>query len=200
MSAADLDSLGTRVEVKQEMGKDIYDYFHLNTISLVPVTPLAGQDQLFSPGNLLICFRNVNQIAILDGKTMVILWVWGQGELQWPHHPTMLDNGNILVYDNGVDRDYSRILEVDPRAESIVWEYVADPPAGFYSRFKGSCQRLPNGNTLICESERGRCFEVTPDGDIVWEWINPAVKNGQRVQVYRMMRYPPEYIEPLLDG
>jgi hypothetical protein len=200
MSAAQLDSFEMRVEVKQEMGKDIYDYFHLNTISIVPVTPLAGTDPRFDPGNLLICFRNVNQIAILDEQTMDILWVWGQGELQWPHHPTMLHNGNILVYDNGVDRGYSRILELDPRSESIVWEYVADPPGDFYSRFKGSCQRLPNGNTLICESERGRCFEVTLDGDIVWEWINPAVKKGQRVQVYRMMRYYPEQIEPLLGG
>lgn len=193
------DSLGIRVEVKEEMGVDIYDYFHLNTISIIPETRLAGQDPVFEPGNLLICFRNVNQIAILDGETKEILWVWGQGELQWPHHPTMLDNGRILVYDNGVDRGYSRVLEVDPVSDSIVWEYAADPPEDFYSRFKGSCQRLSNGNTLICESEQGRCFEVTPDGDIVWEWINPAVKKGERVQVYRMMRYSPEHIEPLLD-
>jgi len=37
----------------------------------------------------------------------------------------------------------------------------------------GSCQRLPNGNTLITESNPGRAFEVTPDQKIVWEYINP---------------------------
>lgn len=198
LSPTDVDSLDFHVEVKQEMGQDIYDYFHLNTISLVPVTPLKGKDPRFKPGNLIICFRNVNQIAILDRDSMEILCVWGQGDLEWPHHPTMLDNGNILVYDNGVERGYSRILEFDVVSDSVAWEYIADPPRDFFSRYKGSCQRLPNGNTLICESEEGRCFEVTRGGDVVWEWVNPNVKKGKRVQVYRMIRYAPEHIEPLL--
>jgi hypothetical protein len=176
----------------------LYDHFHLNTISLLPDTPQGERDCRFNAGNLLVCFRNVNQIAILDEMTKEILWVWGEGMLEWPHHPTMLQTGNILVFDNGAFRKYSRVIELDPISESIVWEYVADPPEDFYSYGKGSAQRLPNGNTLICEGDRGRVFEVTQDGEVVWEWLNPFLKDGRRVQIYRMTRIPRETVEPLL--
>jgi hypothetical protein len=177
-----------------------YDHFHMNTINVLPETPLAARDKAFSPGHLLICFRNVNQIAILERDTREVLWVWGEGELEWPHHPTMLENGNILIFDNGVFRKYSRVIELDPVARTIVWEYVADPPDAFYTYGKGSAQRLPNGNTLICEGDRGRVFEVTHEGEIVWEWFNALIVDGRRVQVYRMMRYSPEYVEALFEG
>ena len=41
--------------------------------------------------------------------------------------------------------------------------------------FISGCQRQPNGNTLICEGMWGRLFEVTPDGEIVWEYVSPYV-------------------------
>lgn len=37
----------------------------------------------------------------------------------------------------------------------------------------GGCQRLPGGNTLICEGAKGCIFEVTPEGDGVWEYVSP---------------------------
>jgi hypothetical protein len=176
-----------------------YDYFHMNTISLLPETPLGREDNRFKAGNLLICSRNVNQIAILEKDTKEILWVWGQGELQWPHHPTMIDNGNILVFDNGVRNKNSRVLELNPVTRTIEWEYAGDPPESFYSYEKGSAQRFPNGNTLICEGDKGKVFEVTRDGEIVWEWINPVIVKDRRAQVYRMLRLEPGIVEPLLE-
>jgi hypothetical protein len=176
----------------------VYDYFHLNTISIVPDTPLGRRDTRFAAGNLLLCFRNVNQIAVLDWKRKKLTWGWGEGVLQWPHHPTMLPDGHILVFDNGTVREYSAVLELDPAEETVVWEYKADPPEAFYSWDMGSAQRLPNGNTLICESDDARVFEVTREGEIVWEWYNPKLSEGHRVRVYRMLRYPPEMVEPLL--
>ncbi len=184
--------------IERSDSKIQYDHFHMNTINVLPDTPLAARDKAFAPGNFLICFRNVNQIAILDKATKEVLWVWGEGELEWPHHPTMLENGNILIFDNGIFRKYSRVIEIDPVTKTIVWEYVADPLKTFYTAGKGSSQRLPNGNTLICEGDRGRVFEVTHEGEIVWEWFNAMIVDGRRVQVYRMMRYSPEYVEPLL--
>jgi hypothetical protein len=175
-----------------------YDQFHMNTISMIPKTPLAELDSRFEAGNMLICFRNINQIAVLSGETAEILWVWGEGDLDWPHQPTMLGNGNILIFDNGTKRKYSRLIELDPVTEKIVWEYVSDPPESFFTPEKGSSQRLPNGNTLVCEGDRGRCFEIKRDGTIVWEWYNPAMVGKHRVQVYRMMRLDPEVVEPLL--
>jgi hypothetical protein len=179
-------------------GGYVYDYFHVNTIGLLPETPLGLVDKRFAAGNLLICMRNVNQIAVLDRDTKEFLWVWGEGALEWPHHPTMLEDGNILVFDNGVRREYSRVIEVNPTTRTIEWEYLGDPPESFYSYTRGSAQRLPNGNTLVSEGDRARAFEVTRDGEIVWRWINPRTRGKRRAQVYRMMRLEPEIVDTLL--
>lgn len=123
----------------------------------------------------------------------------GETTLDLPHMPRMLPTGNILVFDNGEGRGYSRIVEVDPAREKIVWEYEADPPASFFSPWRGSSQRLPNGNTLICSSERGRVFEATPDGKIVWEFWNPIFnEQGQRRRIYRFARLAADEVEAFL--
>jgi hypothetical protein len=176
----------------------VYDYFHMNTITVLPANPLEETDPRFRAGNLLVCFRSINQIAILEKDTYRVLWAWGEGELEWPHHPTLLDNGNILVFDNGTQRQRSRVLELDPVSKTIVWSYAARPPEVFYSYTRGSAQRLSNGNTLICESDKGRAFEVAADGEIVWIWLNPDVIGDNRQTVYRMLRYPVSLVEGLL--
>lgn len=95
--------------------------------------------------------------------------------------------GNVLVFDNdgqaglpvvpGKTFAGSRVLEIDPITEQIVWQYDAtksgSPFWGFYSSFISSARRLPNGNTLICEGMYGRIFQVTREGEIVWEFVNP---------------------------
>lgn len=197
-AAAVAETLDARSLQTEEMNIEVYDYLHMNTISLLPDTPIGREDSRFAAGNLLVCMRNVNQIAVLEADTKEILWVWGEGELEWPHHPNMLDSGNILIFDNGVKRGYTRVLELNPLSSEIEWQYVGDPPESFYSETRGSAQRLPNGNTLICESDKSRVFEVTREGEIVWQWHNPDLVEGHRVQVYRMLRYPPEMVEPFL--
>jgi len=178
--------------------RQYFDYLHLNTITRLPGTSLGRRDSRFREGNLLICFRNINQIGVLDQDDMGILWAWGEGELEWPHHPTMLESGNILIFDNGVERRSSRIVEIEPATGRIVWEYEADPPASFYTAQRGSAQRLPNGNTLICDGNGGRAFEVDLRGETVWEWFNPDIKDGRREQIYRIARLPSDMVAPLL--
>lgn len=192
-----------RIGIRQEArplpeGEVLYDYFHMNTVNILPETQLGAVGRTFRPGNVLTCFRHVNQIAILDQGTGEPLWAWGEGVMQWPHHPTMLDNGNILVFDNGSHRRYSRVIELNPRTLTVEWEYMGDPREDFFSYSRGSAQRLPNGNTLICESDKGKAFEVTEKGETVWEWLNPVINDGRRAQVYRMMRLSPETVDPLL--
>jgi hypothetical protein len=176
----------------------LYDYFHMNTVNFLPETPLGVLGSTFRAGNVLICFRNVNQVAILDQNSGKVLWMWGEGVLEWPHHPTMLESGNILVFDNGTSREYSKVIELNPVTKTVEWEYVGDPPESFYSFSRGSAQRLPNGNTLICDGDNGRAFEVTREGEIVWEWLNSLTTEGYREQVYRMMRLSSDEIEGLL--
>lgn len=133
--------------------------------------------------------------------------------------------GNILVFDNGgwagygaanpgapngfnnALRDCSRVLEIDPVTLAVVWKYTP-VEAGFinladnykfYSGYISSAQRLPNGNTLITEGADGRLLEVTPDHQLVWEYISPFFALGAATNyLYRAYRYPYGWI-PQLD-
>ena len=63
----------------------------------------------------------------------------------------------------------------------------------FYSPFISGAQRLPNGNTLICSGVKGRLFEVTRDGEIVWEYMSPYFRTrafGETSLVFRAYRLP----------
>lgn len=128
--------------------------------------------------------------------------------------------GNLLLFDDqgpaGFPRvalgvyEGSRILEINPQTQQIVWDYSAFrsglPPWTFYSSFVSSAQRLPNGNTLIDEGMNGRIFQVTPEGQVVWEYISPykghAVFGGQSVMtslIYRAQAVDPSWLPvPLL--
>ena len=133
--------------------------------------------------------------------------------------------GNILVYDNGgwagygapnpgaptgiknALRDYSRVLEFNPVTLQIVWQYTPKE-AGllhptdsnrYYSPFISSAQRLPNGNTLIAEGSGGRIIEVTPEHELVWEYISPYWGTLMKMNmVYRAYRVPYAWV-PQLD-
>lgn len=123
--------------------------------------------------------------------------------------------GNVLVFDNqgpaGFPPAYlssfvgSRVLEIDPLQKTIVWQYNAEDTGQalwtFFSSFMGSARRLPNGHTLICEAMRGRIFQVTPNGEIVWEYVNPhfgKVALGEREVmtnfVYRAQPVPYDWV------
>ncbi len=90
----------------------------------------------------------------------------------------------------------SRVLEINPQTRQIVWQYTgADsgrPVWSFFSSFVSNAQRLPNGNTLIDEGMTGRVFQITPDGTIVWEYVNPypgvSRQNGKRYADYMVYR------------
>ena len=113
----------------------------------------------------------------------------------------MLESGNILLFDNGLSRGWSRAIELDPLSGEIVWTYEAEPRKSFYTVGRGSAQRLPNGNTLLAESGKGRAIEVTRDGDIVWEFNCPyGVGPQSRASIVRMVHHPAERIDALLTA
>lgn len=161
-------------------------------------------------GDVMTTFRRIDTLAIIDRQTGDIKWRWGVGELAHPHDVSLLDNGNMLVFDNGQHRrgsgqSYSRVVEVNPKTGKIEWEYTEQRLSDFYSFFAGGCQRLPNRNTLICDTVGGRFFEVTQDKEKVWEYVNPFYVRGVREderdlnrRVFRAYRYSPDY--PGLQG
>jgi hypothetical protein len=175
------------------------DLIHANSIEWIDRPDLVGEAPLYAPGNVLFCSQAQDLIGVVDLAAAELVWVWGQEELSGPHHPSLLETGNVLVFDNGLDDERSRVIELDPRTGEIVWLYQAPEPGDFFTRSRGSAQRLPNGNTLIANSDEGVAFEVTPEGEIVWEFRTPHLDaSGHRATIVRMTRYPSPLVEALL--
>lgn len=156
-------------------------------------------------GNLLASFRNISTIIKIDRQTGEIVWRLGAPPLSGQHAPTPLPNGNLLIFDNGPHRldhtfPFSRVIEVHPATKEIVWKYQEAILPDFFSPRNSNAQRLPNGNTLINEGSFGRFFEVSPDGEVVWEYVNPyfapatAAPNSQYNTVFRVLRYTEEQV------
>ena len=158
------------------------EWSHANTVA-----PIPGNRVLFS-------FRNISTVGIIDKSTGDISWKLGHDILAQQHDPSMLPNGNVLIFDNGSHRlnhplPFSRVIEVDPRSNQIVWEYQDSPPYNFFSPYISGARRLPNGNTLITEGMFGRMFQVTTEGDVVWEYINPYYHHdGDNILVNSVFR------------
>jgi hypothetical protein len=189
-----------RVQPTQEGDLRYVDLIHSNSVEFLTQPQAAAPNELFAPGNVLVCMRHQCALIIFNWETGELLWTWGHGEILGPHDATLLDNGHILLFDNGLGRGWSRVIELDPLKREIVWEYRGDPPKSFYSASRGSNQRLPNGNTLIAESDVSRAFEVTPEGKLVWAWVNPERDDkGHLVTIVRMKRLPEAFIEAFLS-
>jgi len=170
-----------------------FDITHTNSIVIID----RDIEGFCKKGDWLISMRELDLIGVVDVQKEAFAWNWGPGELDRQHHPLLLNNGNVLIFDNGTKRGFSRIIELNPLTRKIVWEYKSKPPEDFYSGTRGGNQRLPNGNTLIVNSNSGQVFEVTKENRVVWEFYNPEIawESKKRASIYRMMRisYPQAY-------
>ena len=198
------EELAEQLQLSMENRSNFKTWPHLNTLEILPANPSANQDKRFHSGNWLISGRHGNFVAIVHRSNGKILWAWGPGKLQGPHKASMLPNGNILVYDagqqaNSSSRGYSRILELNPLTEQIVWEYTSPQKTDFFSPNRGSAERLPNGNTLIADSDQGQLFEVTQEGKMVWGYFNPDRRtDSSRQSLYLSNYLAPAIADPLL--
>ncbi|MFV0436435.1 MAG: aryl-sulfate sulfotransferase [Desulfopila sp.] len=139
--------------------------------------------------------------------------------------------GNMMIFDNGgaagygaansqapggypaERRDFSRVLEINPITLEIVWQLDAGK-LGYFSKYEkdkffssyiSSAQRLANGNTLICEGSNGHFIEVTPDYEVVWDYVSPYFVAAPQARedlkhwnmVYRAYRVPYEWVPQL---
>ncbi|MEL6866868.1 MAG: aryl-sulfate sulfotransferase [Bacteroidota bacterium] len=150
--------------------------------------------------------------------------LYGQHDAHWipADYP---DGDQIMIFNNGIGRpggSYSSVDIIEPpidpsgqytidgeaafAPENVAWTYFSPSLFDFYSRNISGAQRLPNGHTLICEGAHGRLFEIAPDGQILWEYINPVGINGPvsqgdqppNNQLFRAYRYASDY--PAFDG
>jgi hypothetical protein len=150
------------------------DPLHTNAIEVIRPDNAARFPQV-KPGQVLLSFREPGMIAVLDLDSETIVWAT-RGSWVGQHDPSLLPNGNILLFDNlggFEEQNMSRILEFDPETMDIVWRYVGTADQPFDSSIRSTVERLQNGDTLITESNGGRLFEVASDGRIVWEYLDP---------------------------
>jgi len=147
-------------------------------------------------------------------------------ELFGPHFPHWIakglkDAGKIIVFNNGNFREpaFSEVLIINPPAstpghytseaktaygpQNPDYFYNAPVITDFYSPFKSSAHRLPEGHLFICEGESGHFFELGENDNIVWEYISPVGSSGILSQgedpankkniVFRAIKYPADY-------
>jgi hypothetical protein len=164
-----------------------WEWTHVNSLALT------------ADGGLVFSSRTNSRIGIIDRPDGTLRWKFGWPELAHQHHATVLANGTVQVFDNGMHRlglPYSRVVEIDPGYNRVVWEYTGEPREQFFSGHISGAQRLPNRNVLICEGTSGRVFEVTPRGETVWEWINPFLtmnRGNQGPWIFRALRYGADF-------
>lgn len=151
--------------------RDWGDVFHTNSVYVLDGA-LADKHPAFKKGNVLISILKLHIVAVVDLDREQIVWAM-KGGYRFQHDPRMLENGNILVFDNRGRGTQSAVYEIDPLTQKTVWAYEGDRRQPFFSLTCGAAYRLPNGNTLIVESDNGRAFELTKDKEIVWEFYNP---------------------------
>jgi outer membrane protein assembly factor BamB len=125
---------------------------------------------------------------------MTVAAAW-RGPWRAQHQPVPLASGKILLFDNKGAATGSRVVEFDPANGELSWVFPGVAQEALSSPEAGSCQRLQNGNTLITESEMARALEITPEGQVVWEFVNPH-RAGEKQELvatlFEVIRYPVE--------
>lgn len=166
---------------------------HLNDIEELS-SAMADKFPQFAAGDLLLSLRTQNLLMVVDPATEVVKW-HQTGPWMRQHDADFQPDGTITVFNNNSDDTKtgriaggSSIMSVDPKTKKTTVRYPATDSQSFYTQFKGKHQVLDNGNVLITEAEAGRVFEVTRNGDVVWEFIDrydehdvSVMNTGQRL-------------------
>lgn len=145
-------------------------YIHPNDVDVLS-SELADAFPMFEAGDVMYSMRDLNLIIVFDPDTEVVKW-YQHGPWLRQHDPDFLPDGRIAVFNNRMEYGASNIMVVDPATREVEVVYESTEAAPFYTDIRGKHETLENGNLLIVEAQRGRVFEVTPDGDIVWQYVN----------------------------
>jgi Arylsulfotransferase (ASST) len=151
------------------------DPLHTNSVQYIDAI-LAKNFPFAKVGDVLVSFRDISTVAVVSLDSGQVTWAT-RGPWLWQHDARLQPNGHITLFDNlgGFrENNSARVLEVDPKSGGIVWSYQGNDEHPLHSPLRSGAEVLPNNNVLITESDGGRLFEVTRDGEIVWNFVNPT--------------------------
>ena len=170
------------------------DILHLNDVDPFPADMEPG---IFGPGDVLLSFRDVNSVLVLNWERRKIKFS-ATGLTHRQHDPDFIDGNSFSVFDNNAPSIahegalQSRIVKIEaPELRSTVL-YAASHAEFFHTAKMGWHQRLPNGNLLLVESEGGRAFEVDANNEIVWQFVN-QLEGDVLGLITQVRRYPANY-------
>ena len=187
-AAEGLDAADARVRAVFEATRG--DVFHANTARLVDRE--CGDPTPARPGDVLVSIRSLGLVGVLDFDAGRLRWV-RSGSWRGQHQPELLAGCRLLLFDNLGLKGRSRALELDLATGAETWSYSGTDDDPLWSETCGSVQRLPNGNTLVVESDGGRALSVAPDGRVVWRFDSPwrAGERGELVAtLFDLQRLP----------
>ena len=167
------------------------DMMHLNDVEVLNAS-MADAFPGFEAGDIMLSSRHFNQIWVLDGTTHSLKW-WQTGPMVKQHDPDFQSDGTITMFNNRPGlAGGSQILRLNPQTRRHDVIFRSSKGNMFYSPFRGKHQVLENGNVLITETDGGRVFEVTHDGEIVWSFVN-RYDDTSIGCVMSATRYPLQY-------
>ena len=168
---------------------NIADYHNLNLTSNRIVWMHGNSIHIDLDSNILVSNRRSSEVIKIDRNTGEVIWYFGGPNNEFSitndpyngfsrqHDVRRIENGNILLFDNGNDHDppISRAVEYEidesEKTADLVWDF--SHPEGYLGLAMGSVQRLPNNNTLINWGsllDQGAVItEVDYDKNIVFE-------------------------------
>jgi len=136
---------------------------------------LSGKVPSFTEGSVLVSLSGLDTIGVVDMESGSLTWtLFGMWLDQ--RDATLLPGGSVLLLE--YPDDAPGVIEFGPVTMAVEWAYSRAPSRPLDDWWGGRVQRLPNGNTLVSESGRGTAFEVTPGGEVVWEYVNSEDGNG----------------------
>ena len=193
------------LDYNEELDQIIISSYYLSEVFVIDhnTTPYEAQGPA---GDFLYRWGNVANYDRGDEGSRKL---FAQHDVHWI--PKGLPGaGNIMIFNNGseTERPYTTVVEFTPDMNAdgsynldadgaygpteLAWEYVPKQGEEFYSWFISGAQRQPNGNTLINHGAKARLREVTPEGDIVWEYAYDDGADGPH-RLFRAYRYPEDH-------